>query len=262
MLAQLLTDPLQLGLAQAGVAAIAALVVIFIARQHDIHIERESIIAMLRGFFQILVLGVVLVTLFAGPDWVGAIVLILMLGFAAWTAARRVRDIPGVFRTSFIAIGLAGGSTIILMTWLGVIEYSIDSLIPVGSMILANAMNSSALALERFYSEVLSHTGEIETALALGAEPNQTLTRYFRAAVKASMIPRINTMRSLGIVVIPGLMTGMLLSGSDPVYAAVYQFVIIALILASSGLTALLSTLFIRGQFFSPAEQLVLRPDL
>jgi putative ABC transport system permease protein len=121
-------------------------------------------------------------------------------------------------------------------------------------------MNTLALALDRFRSEIVSHVGEIETALALGAEPKVSVKRYVQAAIEASLIPRINSLRSLGIVWIPGAMTGMVLSGSDPVYAALYQFVIIAMIFASSGLTSVFSILLVRTRIFSPAMQLLLQP--
>jgi putative ABC transport system permease protein len=79
--------------------------------------------------------------------------------------------------------------------------------------------------------------------------------------VRASLIPRIDSLRSLGIVWIPGLMAGMVLAGADPVYAAIYQFVVIAIIFVSSGITSLVSTLLIRSKAFSDADQLTLRPQ-
>jgi putative ABC transport system permease protein len=83
---------------------------------------------------------------------------------------------------------------------------------------------------------------------------------YVQASFEASLIPAIDSLRSLGIVWIPGLMAGMLLSGSRPVYAAIYQFVVLAMILAASGLTSLVSTLLIRTHAFTTADQLLLRP--
>jgi putative ABC transport system permease protein len=126
-------------------------------------------------------------------------------------------------------------------------------------MIIANAMNTNALALERFRAGVLSHAGLIETGLALGASPSKVVSPYVQEAVEASLIPRVDNLRSLGIVWIPGLMAGMILAGSDPVYAAIYQFSVIALIYASSGLTSVASTLLARSRAFSEAGQLTLR---
>ena len=81
-----------------------------------------------------------------------------------------------------------------------------------------------------------------------------------QAAFESSLIPAIDSVRSLGIVWIPGLMAGMLLSGARPLYAAIYQFVVLAMILASSGLTSLISTLFIRARLFTSADQLIVQP--
>jgi putative ABC transport system permease protein len=81
-----------------------------------------------------------------------------------------------------------------------------------------------------------------------------------QAAFESSLIPAIDSLRSLGIVWIPGLMAGMLLSGARPVYAAIYQFVVLAMIFAASGLTSLVSTLLIRDGIFTAAQQLSLQP--
>ena len=106
-----------------------------------------------------------------------------------------------------------------------------------------------------------SHCGLIETGLALGAASKQAVAPYVQISFQASLIPAIDSLKSLGIVWIPGLMAGMLLAGSDPAYAAIYQFVTISMIFSASRLTALISSLLIRNHAFSPAEQLTLRPQ-
>jgi putative ABC transport system permease protein len=251
---------LQLGFAQALVAALAALLVIVLARRRGIHLEGETLIAMLRGLVQIIAVGSILVILLRAPRWTSGILLAGMIVAAGATSARRAKGMPDAFRVSAWAIAFGAGSIIALMTSLGVIDTAITSLVPVGSMLIANAMNTNSLALNRFRSDVLAHAGEIETALALGAEARISVSPYVHASFEASLIPAIDSLRSLGIVWIPGLMAGMLLSGARPVYAAIYQFVVLAMIFAASGLTSLISTMLIRGRVFSPAEQLLLQP--
>jgi putative ABC transport system permease protein len=252
--------PLALGIAQALVAALAAGVVVLLARGRGIHLERDAGIAMLRGIVQIVAVGSILVVLLRGPKWTSVFLLIGMIVAAGNISANRAKSLPGAFQVSVWSIACGAGSVIALMTFLGVIGTDITALVPVGSMLIANAMNTNGLALNRFRSDVLAHVGEIETALALGADARSSISPYVQASFEASLIPAIDSIRSLGIVWIPGLMAGMLLSGTDPVYAAIYQFVTLAMILAASGLTALISTLLIRGRVFSAAEQLVLRP--
>jgi UDP-glucose/iron transport system permease protein len=260
MLNRLFTDPLQLGLAQALAAGAVAYAVVLIARGRQIHLERDAAIALVRGLVQIIAVGSVLVLLLHSSRWIGAPALVAMIVAAGVISSKRAKGVPGSLGVSTMAIGCGAGSVIAVMTWLGVIDTAITTLIPVGSMLIANAMNTNGLALNRFRADVLAHEGEIETALALGADPRQSVADYVQESFEASLIPAIDSLRSLGIVWIPGLMAGMLLSGSRPIYAAIYQFVVLAMIFAASGFTSLVSTLLIRTRAFTDAEQLLLRP--
>lgn len=251
---------LQLGLAQAAAAGVTALLVVWLARRRGIHLEKELSIAMIRGFLQIIAAGSILLLLLRGPNGASVLLLTIMIVAAGATSARRARGLPQAFQVSATAIACGAGSVIAIMTWLGVIDSPITALVPVGSMLIANAMNANGLALNRLRSDVLSHTGEIESALALGASGKTSIAPYVQESFEASLIPAIDSLRSLGIVWIPGLMAGMLLSGARPVYAAVYQFVVLAMIFAASGLTTLVSTLLIRPRILSTADQLLLRP--
>jgi putative ABC transport system permease protein len=100
---------------------------------------------------------------------------------------------------------------------------------------------------------------ELPEEFVMGSGLLSIVAPYVQSSFEASLIPAIDSLRSLAIVWIPGLMAGMLLSGARPAYAAVYQFVVLAMSFASSGLTS--STLLRRTHVLSPAEQLVLRPE-
>lgn len=262
MLNHLIPSPVLLGLAQAAAAAVLVLAVAWFARLQEIHLERETIVAVIRGLGQISLSGFLLAAILRGPAVLGGLVLAIMIGAAGSIAADRTRQVPGARPAA--AFGIAVGSALVIaaMTAVGVIDIKIASLVPVGSMIINGAMNASAQTLERFGADVLAHTGQIEAALALGAAPAEAVVAHSRNAVSASLIPSVNSMRSLGIVWIPGLMAGMLLTGSDPVYAAIYQFVVVAMIYAASGLAALGTIAIVRRRVFSSAEQLILRPAL
>ena len=189
MLRLFFNNQLYLGLAQALVAALAAMSVVLLARKREIHLESETLIAMVRGLVQIVAVGSVLLLLLRSPRWTGGFLLAGMIVAAGATSARRAKGMPEAFRVSAWSIALGAGSIIALMTWLGVIDTAITSLVPVGSMLIANAMNTNGLALNRFRSDVLAHTGEIETALALGAEARNSVSPYVQASFEASLIP-------------------------------------------------------------------------
>ncbi len=259
MLSHFIQDPIYLAAAQALIAGGLALVMLVIASFYGIHLEKEIIVALVRGLIQVVAVGSILLFIFDGPTVLGFVILAGMMALAAKTAEKRAGDLPGAFKITFWGIFIGAGSVIILMTLAGVIDTKLTALIPIGSMIIANSMNSVGLALDRFKGEIESHVGHIETALALGADAKTAVKPYTQAAIKASLIPRIDSLRSLGIVWIPGVMTGMLLGGSQPVEAALYQFVIMAMILTISGLASLVSALLMANEIFTPAEQLALR---
>jgi putative ABC transport system permease protein len=248
-------------LVQAAIAAAVALLVTLLARKRGVRLTGDVAGAMARGILQIAAVGSILIFVLKGPLWLAALALIAMIGAAAATSARRARGVPGALPVSAIALACGPGVMIAVMTLANVIDRDLATLIPVGSMLIANAMNTNGLVLNRFRSDVLAHIGEIETALALGAETQVSVEPYSTGAVEASLIPSIDSLRSLGIVWIPGLMAGMILSGASPLEAALYQFVVLAMIFASSALTALASTALIRQRVFSPADQLILRPS-
>jgi len=260
MLNPFFPDPIALRAAQAIGGAIFALVIAYLARWAGLRLQREASVALVRGISQIIIIGLLLKLVFGSAQWLSAFVLLGMMLAAAVIAAQRTKPIPGILQVTMRSILLGAGLVIGIMVGLGVIDRAPATLIPVGSMIIANAMNTTALALDRFRAEVEAHTGQIEAGLALGAAPTVVVAPYVQAAVQASLIPSVNNLRSLGIVWIPGVMAGMVLAGSDPIAAAIFQFVVVSLLFATAGTTALLCALFVRSHAFSPAGQLMLRP--
>jgi putative ABC transport system permease protein len=259
MLNDFLSNPIALRAAQAAGAAVFALVVAYMASRAGIRMQGQTVAALVRGIGQIVIVGLLLTFVLGSAHWLSAFVLLGMMLAGAYIASQRTRHIPGILQVTMSSILLGAGLVIGIMAGLGVIDTAPATLIPVGSMIIANAMNTTALALDRFRAEIETHTGQIEAGLALGASPTVVVAPYVQAAVQASLIPSLNNLRSLGIVWIPGVMAGMVLAGSDPTEAAIYQFVVVAMLLATAGTTALLCTLFVRSRAFSQAEQLTLR---
>jgi putative ABC transport system permease protein len=249
-----------MGLAQAvGAIALCAAVVALCAWQ-SVHVEREAAVSMARGLVQMVFVGVVLALLLHGSLLIGALILFMMTIAAALTATRRIKGIDGAFFLCFWSIAAGAGTVIAVMLATRSLRPDISMLVPVGSMIIANAMNACAQAIERFRADILAHIGQIEAGLSLGAEPAVAVSPYLQSAVYASLLPRLDMMKSLGLVWIPGVMAGMVVSGASPVYAGIYQFIIVATILASSGITGLVATILMRKRAFSPAAQLTLRP--
>lgn len=132
-------------------------------------------------------------------------------------------------------------------------------LIPLFGMIVGNAMNGAALAAERLASELESHRGEVEAYLALGATPARAAAEPVRRALIASLIPTLNGLTTVGLVQLPGMMTGQILAGLSPLLAVRYQIVVMFMLAGATAMTAMLVVFWYRRTFFTPAAQLAAR---
>ena len=251
-----------MGMAQAAAAIALCLAVVVLCRRFAVHVERETALSLARGLVQMVAVGMVLAVLLHGSLLIGVLILLAMTFAAAVTASRRAPDIKGSLLLSFYAIAAGGGVVIVAMLATKTLTSDVEVLVPVGSMIIANAMNACAQSMERFRADVTAHVGRIEAGLTLGAEPAVTVAPYVQSAVYASLLPRLDMLKSLGFVWIPGVMAGMLVSGASPVYAGIFQFIVVAMILAASGIAGLVATLLMRARAFSGAAQLMLRPGV
>ncbi len=252
-----LGDPTVLaGLAQVAVASALAAVVLGLSYVRELGLARELGGAFVRGFVQVLAMGALIGVLFSIPLSFSGVVLAGMVGYAAWESRRRGDGVPRAFRVSLTAIALGSSVVIVTMTAAGAIESTVRNLVPVGGMIIANAMKTNSLALDRFKSEVESNRDEIEALLAIGVPARAAVAEHVTESVRASLIPVVDAMRTLGLVYIPGMMAGMILGGANPIYAAEYQFVIMAMIFAAGGLTSMTNSLLVGRYAFTEAAQL------
>jgi len=259
MLEHLFPSQLARGAAECFFAALLSFAVLLLVRRRGVDLLAELPLAQLRGIAQIVAVGAILTWMLRGPQWTSLLVLAGMMLAAASIVRRRAKGIPRAFTLAWFSIAGGAGSVLVALIVVGVIPLKVAMLVPVGSMVIAQTMNMQSIFLDRFQGEVTSHVGEIESALALGASPDVALGRYLRAAYKASLIPSLDNVRSLGIVWIPGIMAGMVLSGASPVYAALYQFVVLTTIFSAAALTCLISSYLVTKRVFTAQEQLLLR---
>lgn len=236
--------------------------VIGLSAWQQLGLEWTLLIATGRTLLQLLVVGYILAFIFAIDNpWAVLAILLVMVSIAAMVARNRIskkipRVLPLVWRSIFISTALTLGYTTLLIiqprSW-----YEPQYLIPIGGIILGNSMNGAAISGERLVSTINASHLEIETHLSLGATPGQAVNKYRTEAIKAGLIPNINSMMVVGIVTLPGIITGQLLSGVDPLDAASYQILVMFMLAFANLITALLVTQGLCRQFFNSAAQLV-----
>jgi putative ABC transport system permease protein len=191
---------------------------------------KEGVVANLRMLVQLLAIGYVLTWLFQTDQpaiVLGAVTLMLLTG--SWISLQPLHRRPArLLLAAFLALAACGGSMLYLITqW--VLElprwFEPRFLIPLAGMVFANAMNAMSIAAERFETEL----------------PRRDTPREARnVAMQAALIPQINALLAVGLVSLPGMMTGQILAGTDPLIAVRYQIMVMCMVFSSGGLSAAL----------------------
>ena len=227
-------------------------------------LEKDLLIGTVRTFAQLFLMGFVLKFVFAvNVAWLVVVIFATMVAAAVHIIRGRVkeRSIPFVIPT-FISMILTYSLVSVLVT--GVIVgakpwWTPQYFIPLAGMIVGNSMTAIAICLERLFSDLKSRHAEVEMRLGLGADYREASQDILRGAITAGMIPSINSLMSVGLVSLPGMMTGQILSGTDPLIAIRYQIVVMLMLVASTSMGALIVTNLVRKRCFSAAQRLLLR---
>jgi len=214
-------------LPQLVLAFIPVLVVLFIQFCWSLP-QKRTAHALARMLVQLLLVGIFLSYIFESSSaWLVLTLLIIMVLFSSWIALDNIK-VPKrqLFQKAVLAIALSGAFTLLIITQ-GVLQlspwYHAQTLIPLAGMVFASSMNSVSLCGERFYSELASKVSYEQAR---------------NIAFQASMIPNVNALLAVGIVSLPGMMTGQILSGVSPFIAARYQIMVMCMIFASAGISS------------------------
>ena len=240
---------------------VASLVLVAIAagisRWRQADLERDIGIAVVRSFLQLTAVGFVIAAIFEQDSLLMVVALLaVMVGFGAWTARARARHVPGALAPLAIALTLSAVATLGLVLALGIFPAEPRYLVPVGGMVIGNAMTASAVALNRLGDEMRSDEQRIEATLALGATARQAAEPSVRRALRSGTIALVDSTKTTGLIFFPGTMVGMLLAGADPTDAVRLQLILLYVLLGAVAISALVSTTLAYRNFFTPAQQL------
>jgi putative ABC transport system permease protein len=238
-------NPVTLHFSDLAIAASLIVVDAAISLAFGLRLHRPLLIAAVRMVVQLLLVGLALRWLFASQSITLTLaVALLMLAATVREVAARPRQRLTAWGNYRIAATVVAGSSIatVLLALTTAIRpqpwHDPRYAIPLLGIVLGSVLNSASLALDSFMSEVVSRRNHIEARLALGAQLHEALAPLMREAVRRGLIPVINQMAAAGIITLPGIMTGQLLAGMDPISAVKYQILLLFLLAGSSGLAS------------------------
>lgn len=251
----------ELSLIDVGLAALLIIVNGIISILLGLKLGRSMLLASARTVLQLLLIGLVLESVFALDRWYAVLALLLVMTIIAGVAAvgRTQRRYPGVYFDSIVAVWSSSWivAAYAMLAIMRHVEpwYQPQYAIPLAGMILGNSLNGIALGLNRLTEQFASQRDQVEMLLTLGATRWEAARKSIQQAIHTGMIPIINSMMVVGIVSLPGMMTGQLLSGVSPAQAVRYQIVIMFLIAAATALGTVSVVLLGYRRFFNEHHQ-------
>ncbi len=230
-----------------------------ISRWQDSDLEKDLLIATIRSFVQLIAIGYVLELVFEidNPIFTVAILLVMIV-IAGRTSAKRASSTPNAQFVALMAIGVGSALTVSLLVALGVFQFVPKDIIPIGGMIIGTSMTTATLVITRLSGDFQDQRGLIESKLALGATSRQASLTQFQRTISGAMTPIIDTTKTVGLIKLPGAMTGMILAGASPLEAVQLQIIVMYMLVGAATFTGLIAAWLTYRQFFTPAHQLVL----
>ncbi|MBL8778334.1 MAG: iron export ABC transporter permease subunit FetB [Acidimicrobiales bacterium] len=227
-----------------GVAASLILILIAVAlslREH-LGLGRSILWASTRALAQMLVIGAGLGLVLADGapialSWLWVVAMVLI---GAVTVASRVKEVPGTLVIALASLGVAQFVSLFVIFAFGILPLEPRTLVPGAGMIMGNAIGATVLAARRTFTEVSEHRDQVEVRLSLGEPATVALRPHLTEALRTSITPQVEQTKIVGIVALPGTMTGLLLAGVDPIDAVLAQTAVMFLILGSVAITCVL----------------------
>lgn len=242
-----------------SMASLLVLIALTFSKVQKLHLEKEILIGTLRAVLQLSAIGFVLKYIFNVDNGLLTFVMILIMMFnASYLASQRGKEIKNSRWIAFCAISAGTVTTLGILIAVGSIKYVPSQVIPISGMIIGNAMVAVGLTFKQLRQNYLDKMQEVEVKLSLGASAKEASIGLIRDAVKTSMMPTIDSMKTLGIIQLPGMMTGLILAGVSPLVAIQYQILVTFMLSSAVSIAAFTSSFLAYRTFFNERVQLLL----
>ena len=240
-------------------ATVLIAMAVVVSYQQKMRLELEILHSALRAVVQLVVVGYVLHFIFGAdhPLFTGG-VLLLMLISAAINGGKRGFGIKHASWIAGVSIGIGAVLTLTVLLGANVLSFTPYQMIPVGGMVMSGSMVAVGLCFRQIITSFKRRQQEIQIKLALGATPMQSCKAILREALIFSLEPTIDSAKTLGIVSLPGMMTGLILAGMSPMEAIKYQIIVIFMSFSTISIAIAIAGYLSCRQFFNTKEQLIL----
>ncbi|HCZ2995606.1 TPA: iron export ABC transporter permease subunit FetB [Staphylococcus aureus] len=244
-----------------GLTALLLVIPIIISYKEGLHIIKDLIVATLRAVVQLIILGFLLHYIFKINDkWLLVLCVFVIIVNASWnTISRSSPVMHHVFLISFVAIFVGTALPLAGTIATGAIQFTANEVIPIGGMLANNGLIAINLAYQNLDRAFVQDVTNIESKLSLAATPKLASKGAIRESIRLAIVPTIDSVKTYGLVSIPGMMTGLIIGGVPPLQAIKFQLLVVFIHTTATIMSALIATYLSYGQFFNARHQLVAR---
>lgn len=252
----------EINLAQFALIYVLLLVVLFIMKKSKINQSKLLVVASFRMTVQLVLAGLVLTYILENPHPLFTVAYIIaMTGFATIRVLNQNKELNKKFKLA-IGLSLAGSGTLIVFFFVQIVVgmdfFNPQYTIPLSGMIFGNAMTGLSLALKSFNENLKAQRSRVESLLYLGVTPKKILLPFVNNALETALVPTMNRMMGMGIISLPGMMTGQILSGTLPMTAILYQIAIMIAITAVVCLSVFAALIFGYKTLYNDRNQITI----
>jgi putative ABC transport system permease protein len=248
-----------IGLGGVAAALILIVVAVVLSFWQQLHLERSILWAATRAAVQLLLVGSALTIVFQQPAstwlawlWVAAMVLV-----ASIIVRRRAPEVPGALPLALTALAVVAVVSMAVIFGLGIFPLEAQAIIPISGMIIGNSMGATVVVSRRVVGELRDKRPEVEARLALGQPWSDASRPYVRDAMRTALLPQIESTKVVGLIALPGAMTGLILAGVEPRDAVLVQLAVMYLILGSVATSVTVVGLGLSRRLFTADHRLV-----
>ena len=241
-----------------ALSMVLVIIAILISHKEKLALEKDIIWSIFRAVVQLIIVGYVLKYIFDVNNAILTVLMVLFICFnAAYNAQKRSKYIGHAFMTSFIAITTGAVLTLVVLVLTGSIEFTPMQVIPISGMVAGNAMVAVGLCYNNLGQRFKSDQQKIQEMLSLGASPKFASAALIRDSIRASLIPTVDSAKTVGLVSLPGMMSGLIFAGIDPVKAIKYQIMVTFMLLSTASLSTIIACYLAYRKFYNARHQLV-----
>ena len=231
---------------------------IVISKSLKLGLEKDTVIAGIRSFIQLLIVGYILQFIFDKDNPIFMILMVvLIIGAATQNARKKGLSIPGITWKLLLAYVSIELITQGILIGLKIIPPTPQYVIPITGIVIGNAMVLSILFLNRFISEIQQNENLVKLILSLGGTPKQAIHKQLMTSIQTSAIPTIEQQKTIGLVQLPGMMSGQIIAGADPIDAVFFQILIVFILITSAVTTSVILGFLSYPTLFNSKKQLI-----